>query len=281
MGELVHFIAEPEVATRPEDLVIVSNEIIESKDDYLSVKAQSLANRIGARVLAYERPYSGAQLSYNKDARDELVESLDSVSRNTAWQLRNISDGMGAESIDIIGHSAAGTDAVHVASTGVLDVRRLFATDPVGVRVTTPVWGEFVEYGGYSLITEQQRDMSERLWTPNIPLESPLSVAESTKRVTQELMTYSRLWRGVDVRDNLINLAADPNSPQTLVIFPEYTFNAKTETLRVVSVIVNSISGVMESPVETRLELGAYHSDFANHEHFANQYNEFYEATKD
>lgn len=276
MSELNYKIFEPsEEVTRPDGLIVVSNEIISSMDDYLGTKAQTLANTLGTMVLAYERQHSASNLVFSGAVRNHVYENAASISVDTAHKLDKAITLEGTKEIDVVGHSAAATEAVLLARTNVLGICRLFVTDPVGVRITTPIKGEIIEFGGYNFVTERKKgERDEKIFVPNNPLIVPVSAKEKAKRIAQELMTFSRLWRSEVALDALIDLSMSPDSPATRVIFPGKTFNANEETLRFVSMVVNATSDEFGTRVESSVESDRYHSDFSNHAYFGARYEE-------
>jgi len=254
-------------------MLIMPNEQGAGLDDYQGVLAQHVATVVGARVLAFERPFSADQARASVPLRHIINHGYPNLVERTTERLAKIIYQEGVERAYTIGHSAAGLFSIMMAGTkDIAPIYGTIDTDPPAVRLSWPVWAEVYEFGGHQLRTERNKPDDGEL--PNEPLPEPLAIVDSVKRQLREVAEYSAIYRSPIGARTLEYLAKNRHEIGVQVYFPEFTFTGTAEYLRTLAWKSKDWAESRSydpdaMPFNLEIIDGLYHSSFSNHDIFS------------
>lgn len=248
-------------------LIVLPNEVIAGLDDYHGARAQDVANVAGSHVLAYERPYSGADQRFSWRYRQELYRDSVKIFNQTAIQLDRAIDREGHDGLYIAGHSAATLDVVGVVATETIAFNGLVMTDPTGMRKMKR-FAEVTEYGSYQLLQETRKPKNIEESYENTPNKIDISPFAFAKRMLGELIVYSAYGASPQSRNLLLDIASTQKDVGIGVVMAEHTFTLSRAEQEFLKSELEAIREENDATLSVKLLDGMYHSSFNDYKYF-------------
>ncbi len=221
-------------------------------------------------VVAYERRGTGTMRTiFDLGARRSVQphNRYATTARGTAKVLRDITDELQPQRRFIFGASAAGTEAIMIATSSpdILPLDGVAVYDPIGTRLTS--WqGGFNDWRNHQLHAEPQKpeEMQNHNGQQLSTIGSFVASVANLVRTMPEMSRYGNAWRRPTTTERLHLLTRDERYGHMalLVVYPGHSFtNSLEENEReVLGLQSDAVRSRRPGPTEFRVEPEHYHS---------------------
>lgn len=241
-------------------LIVSANELGARLDDYHGARCQVLA-RLGAPVLAYDRPLSLLPVRSALGARAFAGKHIEYVFAKTAEQLQKQIETIGPKRVIMAGHSGGGYGVTGVTASGEVGTDHLIITDTAGMYEYSQLAGLGM-YLRHRVLVEPFRPASERQKN-SYHVENPRLPTTTLGRVAKELWTYGAEAHSKGnrdrlevIRDTMPGVAVDAIIPEHSVTVPH--FAVESVALR----LMREGDPNRPEPFRVTVLRGKYHSYF-------------------
>jgi pimeloyl-ACP methyl ester carboxylesterase len=220
----------------PADLVIVGNWLGNSVAAWPGESglgdagrlANTIANNLGATVLAYDRPGTGNNEPFARPLqpyqyRDAIAETGELLRTHIAMHQSQHGPG----NIILAGNSAAGSHAVQLVRQQEIAPTHLMVIDPIGLEPKSKLWGSF----HWALYTALVDRTSKHLPKAKDDLPEEAQGINITKHF-DDIEAYIPVWAHALAADGLLEIARNQPTVAMRVDFPERSFTASNSKLQ-------------------------------------------------
>jgi len=209
--------------------VLVPNYLGSTLKDATADRAQHIHELLHVPVVAYERPGTGdqvKQLPFTPESYLRDVEKRAAIFNKEAEKL-------GIKEWLICGNSAAGLEAIVLASTGHIKVKRVIAIEPIGMRRSSFAWG-FAKWMKANMDPKRavvSSDVFSGVETLG-DIRPPAGFRKSFRRAGKELRTYDHVFRSDFALQRLDVLAKDYPQISVDVVLADQSFTTTPALLQ-------------------------------------------------
>jgi pimeloyl-ACP methyl ester carboxylesterase len=254
----------------PEKAIVLVNHLGSSLKNDFHIKAEEIAKLSHTRVLAYERPGTGSQTTFNLGLRHELQPKR---YLQTAWdtgrQLQKVVAAEGVTKVVLAGNSGGAVDVAMIARSETLRIHSLALGDPASIKQTN--------LPAFAFRWLQQQRHENQLPDDGPPDPNAISDKEMIRRAIPEVFAYNAMWRSTKALEALYDIATKKQFGGIAVnaAFVEHTFTAPPlEMYAIADGLQQHVPAGRAAPFQAHVMPDTDHSYFNSSQHYVDFIND-------